>query len=163
MNLSRAILITLVLAALVALHFTLRPLLDWRAGVDFLVIGILMVAVRVRPGTAAVVGLLLGAVVDAMTPEALGSGALAMTLMAFGASRLKAAFFADDLGINAVFVFLGKLSFDVVATLAEGRLRGMTLVWQLLAWTPLSALATAAAGVLVLAVVRPALEARRTR
>jgi hypothetical protein len=35
---------------LVALHFTLRPLLDWRAGVDFLVIGVLMVAVRVRPG-----------------------------------------------------------------------------------------------------------------
>lgn len=163
MNFSRAILITLVLAALVALHFTLRPLLDWRAGVDFLVIGVLMVAVRVRPGTAAIVGLLLGAVVDAMTPEALGAGALAMTLMAFGASRLKAAFFADDLGLNVVFVFLGKMAFDVVATLAEGRLRGMTLVWQLLAWTPLSALATAAAGVVVLALVRPALEARRTR
>jgi rod shape-determining protein MreD len=163
MNISRAILITLVLATLVALHFTLRPLLDWRAGVDFLVIGVLMVAVRVRPGTAAIVGLLLGAVVDAMTPEALGAGALAMTLMAFGASRLKAAFFADDLGLNAVFVFLGKLTFDVVATLAEGRLRGMTLVWQLVAWTPLSALATAAAGVVVLAVVRPALEARRER
>ncbi len=161
MNVSRAVLVTLVLALLVTLHFTLRPLLDWRAGVDFLVIGALVVAVRVRPGTAAVVGLLLGAATDAMTPEALGAGALAMTLMAFGASRLKSAFFADDLMLNAVFVFLGKLFFDVVSLLAEGRLRGMTLVWQLIAWTPLSALATAAAGLLVLAMVRPGLERRR--
>jgi len=35
------------------------------------------------------------------------------------------------------------------------------LVWQLLAWTPLSALATALVGVVILAVVRPALERRR--
>lgn len=163
MNVSRAILVTLVLALLIALHFTLRPLLDWRAGVDFLVIGALVVAVRVRPGTAAVVGLLLGVATDAMTPEALGAGALAMTVMSFGASRLKSAFFADDLLLNAVFIFLGKLFFDVVSVLAEGRLGGMTLLWQLVAWTPLSALATAAVGMLVLAMVRPGLEQRRAR
>jgi rod shape-determining protein MreD len=160
-NFSRSLVIALMLALLVTLHFTLRPLLDWRAGVDFLVIGVLLVAVRVRPGGAAVVGLALGAAVDAMNPEALGAGALAMTSMAFGASRLKAAFFADDLGLNAVFVFLGKVFFDIVATLAEGRLSGMTLVWQLVAWTPLSALATAAVGLIVLAAVRPAFEERR--
>ena len=163
MNASRAILVTLVVALLMALHFTLRPLLDWRAGVDFLVIGALVVAVRVRPGTAAVVGLLLGAATDAMTPEALGAGALAMTVMAFGASRLKSAFFADDLMLNAVFIFLGKLFFDVVSVLAEGRLRGLALLWQLIAWTPLSALATAAVGMLVVALVRPGLEQRRTQ
>ena len=152
-----------MLVLLVTLHFTLRPLLDWRAGVDFLVIGVLVIAVRVRPGMAAVVGLLLGAAIDAMSPEALGAGALAMTLMAFGASRLKTAFFADDLGLNAVFVFLGKVFYDVVSTLAEGRLSGMTLVWQLVAWTPLSALVTAAVGLLVLAALRPAAVERRFR
>jgi rod shape-determining protein MreD len=162
-NFSRAIVLTLMLVLLVALHFTLRPLLDWRAGVDFLVIGVLVIAVRVRPGMAAVVGLLLGAAIDAMSPEALGAGALAMTLMAFGASRLKTAFFADDLGLNAVFVFLGKVFYDVVSTLAEGRLSGMTLVWQLVAWTPLSALVTAAVGLVVLAAVRPATAERRFR
>jgi rod shape-determining protein MreD len=161
MNLQRAVIVTLVLALLVVLHFTLRPLLDWRAGVDFLVIGALVVAVRVRPGTAAVIGLLLGVATDAMTPEALGAGALAMTLMSFGASRLKAAFFADDLMLNAIFIFLGKLFFDVVSVLAESRVGGMALVWQLIAWTPLSALATAAVGLVVLALVRPALEQRR--
>jgi rod shape-determining protein MreD len=108
-------------------------------------------------------GQLLGAAIDAMSPEALGAGALAMTLMAFGASRLKTAFFADDLGLNAVFVFLGKVFYDVVSTLAEGRLSGMTLVWQLVAWTPLSALVTAAVGLVVLAAVRPATAERRFR
>jgi len=160
-NFSRSLVIALMLALLVTLHFTLRPLLDWRAGVDFLVIGVLLVAVRVRPGVAAVLGLALGAAVDAMNPEAMGAGALAMTLMAFAASRLKAAFFADDLGLNAVFVFLGKVFFDIVATFAEGRLSGMTLLWQLIAWTPLSAVATAAVGLVVLAAVRPAFEERR--
>lgn len=161
MNFTRTLVVTLMLAFLVTLHFTLRPLLDWRAGVDFLVIGVLLVAVRARPGFAAVVGLLLGAAMDAMSPEALGAGALAMTLMAFGASRLKAAFFADDIGLNAVFVFLGKVFYDVVATLAEGRLSGMTLLWQLVAWTPLSAVATAAVGLVVFTVVRPVFAERR--
>lgn len=161
MNVTRAILVTFVLAILVTMHFTLRPLLDWRAGVDFLVIGVLVVAVRVRPATAAIVGFLLGLTVDAMAPEALGAAALAMTLTGFGASRLKAAFFADDLGLLAVFVFLGKVFFDVVSVLAGGQLGGMTLVWQLIAWTPLSALATAVVGLVVMAIVRPALDSRR--
>lgn len=161
MNLTRRVLLAVMLVLLVALHFTLRPLLDWRAGVDFLVIAVLLVAVRVRPGMAAIVGLLVGTAVDSITPEALGSGALAMTLVGFGASRLKAAFFTDELGLNAIFVFLGKLVFDWVAIVAEGRLSGMTMVWQLLAWTPLSAVATAAVGLLVLGAVRPSAPERR--
>jgi rod shape-determining protein MreD len=160
-NVTRRVLLAVMLVLLVALHFTLRPLLDWRAGVDFLVIAVLLVAVRVRPGMAALVGLLVGTAVDSITPEALGAGALAMTVVAFSASRLKAAFFTDELGLNATFVFLGKLAFDWIAIVAEGRLSGMTMVWQLLAWTPLSALATAAVGLLVLGAVRPAAPERR--
>ncbi|MBX3172881.1 MAG: rod shape-determining protein MreD [Gemmatimonadaceae bacterium] len=163
MNWSRGILVAVVLVLMVALHFTLRPLLDWRAGVDFLVIGVLLVAVRARPAVASVVGFCVGLVLDAMTPEALGAGALAMTLMAFGASRLKAAFFVDDLALTAVFVFLGKLAFDLISIVAEQRLGGSALVWQLVAWTPASALATALVGLVVAAVLRPALDQRRTR
>lgn len=161
MTFTRRLMLATMLVALVALHFTLRPLLDWRAGVDFLVIAVLLVAVRVRPGAAALVGLLVGTAMDSMTPEALGAGALAMTLMAFLASRLKAAFFTDELGLNAAFVFLGKLVYDWVSLVAEGRLTGMSLVWQAVAWTPLSALATAAVGLLVLGAARPAVSERR--
>lgn len=161
MSFSRRLLLAVVLALLVTLHFTLRPLLDWRAGVDFLVIGVLLIAVRVRPGAAALTGLLVGTAIDSMTPEALGAGALAMSLVGFFASRLKAAFFTDELGLNAIFVFLGKLAYDWVSVIVEGRLTGMNLVWQLIAWTPLSALATAAVGLVVLGAVRPESPHRR--
>lgn len=163
MNWSRGVLVGAVLVMMVALHFTLRPLLDWRAGVDFLVIGVLLVAVRARPAVASVVGFAAGLILDAMTPEALGAGALAMTLMAFGASRLKAAFFVDNLALTAVSVFLGKVAFDLISIIAEQRLGGAALLWQLLAWTPASALATALVGLLIAAVLRPALDERRTR
>lgn len=158
----RSVGVALMLVVLIALHFTLRPLLDWRAGVDFVVIGTLVVAVRVRPGAAALVGFALGLATDAMAPTALGAGTLAMTLIGFTASRLKGAFFADDLLLNAIFVFGGKALFDVVYLLAEGRLGGMDLLWQLLLWTPLSALATAVVGLVVLALLRPTAAERRS-
>jgi rod shape-determining protein MreD len=163
MNFPRTLVVSVALLVLVVLHFTLRPLLDWRAGVDFLVIGVLLVAVRARPGAAAVVGLLLGLVLDSMNPEALGAGALGMTVTAFAASRLKGVFFADALGLNAIFVFGGKVVFDVIAIVAEGRLGIGSLAWQLLLWTPLSALATAVVGVVVMAIVRPSIDERRFR
>ena len=154
--------VTVVTVALIALHFTLRPLLDWRAGVDFLLIALLVLSVRTRPGTAAVAGFVMGLVADAMAPEALGAGALSLTVVGFTASRLKAAFFADNVGVNAVFVFLGKCAADVVFVLAEQRLGGGALLAQLLLWTPLAAVFTALVGLVVLALVRPTLERRRS-
>jgi rod shape-determining protein MreD len=153
--------VTVVTLALIALHFTLRPILDWRAGVDFLLIALLVLAVRTRPGVAALAGFLLGLVSDAMSPEALGAGALALTVVGFAASRLKAAFFADNVLVNAVFVFVGKLAADVIFMLAEQRLGGGALLAQLLLWTPLAAVLTALVGLVVLALVRPTLERRR--
>jgi rod shape-determining protein MreD len=153
--------VTVVILAMIGLHFTLRPILDWRAGVDFLVIALLVLAVRTRPGTAAVAGFILGLVSDAMTPEALGAGALAFTIVGFSASRLKAAFFADNVAVNAVFVFVGKLSADIIFLLAEQRLGGGALLAQLLIWTPLAAVVTSLVGLVVLALVRPTLERRR--
>jgi rod shape-determining protein MreD len=153
--------VTVLILVLIALHFTLRPILDWRAGIDFLVIALLVLSVRTRPGTAAVVGFLMGLVSDAMAPEALGAGALSLTVVGFAASRLKAAFFADSVGVNAVYVFLGKLAADIVFLLAEQRLGGGALLAQLLVWTPLAAVVTSLVGLVVLALVRPTLERRR--
>lgn len=157
----RTIGVVLMVVLLVALQFTLRPLLDWRAGVDFLVIGVLVVAVRVRPGAAALAGFALGLMTDAMAPTSLGAATLALTVIGFGASRLKAAFFADDMFLNAIFVFVGKALFDVIYLLAEGRLGGSALLWQLVLWTPLASTATAIVGLVVLALVRPPIPLRR--
>jgi rod shape-determining protein MreD len=158
---SRSLVVALLVVLLVALQYTLRPILDWRASVDFLVIAVLLVAVRVRPGTAAVVGFLVGLVSDALTPEAFGAGALAMTLVGFTASQLKATFFADNVLLNAVFVFVGKVAFDAIFLVSERRLDGLALVAQLLLWTPLAALLTAVVGLVVMALARPTLERRR--
>jgi rod shape-determining protein MreD len=156
-NIGRTIWMLVVFVLLVALHFTLRPLLAWRAPIDFLVIALLLVAVRSRPGVAALAGFVLGLLADSLTPGAFGAGALSMTIVGFGASWLKAAFFADNVLLNGVFIFAGKWAFDVIFLLAEHRLTGTTLLVQVLFWSPVAAAATAIAGLLVLLSVRPVL------
>jgi rod shape-determining protein MreD len=147
----------LAFTILVLLHYTLRPLLGWRAPLDFLVIAALLVAVRVRPGVAAVVGCVIGLAADSLTPSAFGAGALALTTVTFGASWLKAVFFADNLFLNGFFFFAGKWAYDVVRLLAERRLGGFELFMEAFAWSPLAAALTAFAGVVLLVLMRPLL------
>lgn len=157
MNLSGFLRATLAVTVLVVLHFTLRPLLGWRAPIDFLVIATLIASVRLRPGVAALLGLALGFAADAMTPSAFGSGALALSVVAFAASWLKAVFFADNVALGAVFFFAGKWTFDALYLVSERRLGGAELVVQLLLWSPIAATVTAVAGLLLLLLLRPVL------
>ena len=157
MNLWRPLRFAIAFAILLLLHYPLRPLLGWRAEMDFLVIALLLAAVRVRPGAAAAVGFVLGLMSDAPTPEAMGSAALALSAIGFAASWMKAAFFADNLALNAFFFFLGKWMFDVVYLMAERRVQGTALAMELLVWSPLAAAVTALAGVVLLLVMRPLL------
>jgi rod shape-determining protein MreD len=143
---------------LVLLHFTLRPLLGWRAPIDFLLLAVLTASVRVRPAWAVVIGFTVGLVADSLAPDSFGAGAFAMIFVAYLASWLKAVFFADSLPLNAIFFFAGKWLFDIIFFVAEHRLTGIELVQQLFLWSPLSAAATAIAGVLVLLLMRPFLE-----
>lgn len=143
---------------LVVLHYTVRPLLGWRAEIDFLTIALLLAAVRVRPGTAALIGCALGLLSDSMTPGSFGAGALAMSLVGFAASWLKAVFFADNLALNGFFFFAGRWMFAVIYTLAERQSHGVEMLQQLFVWAPLSAAATAVAGVVFLVLMRPLLE-----
>ena len=149
--------VALVVLALLVLQFTVGPFLGWRAPIDFLTIAVLLAAVRVRPGAAALIGLVLGLIADSLTPSAFGSGALALTLVAYGASTLKAVFFADNAALSALFVFAGKWIFDVVYLVSERRVRGAELVVQLLLWSPLAATATAITALLLLVALRPAI------
>jgi rod shape-determining protein MreD len=162
MSWARSLRTLIAFAILVSLHFTLRPLLGWRAAPDFLVIALLLASVRVRPGIAAFVGLGIGLLVDAMSPSSFGAAALAMATVGFVAAWLKAVFFADNLALNGFFFFLGKWVFDILYLVGERRVGGEELAMQLLLWSPLAAAVTAIAGVLLLVMMRPMLETSPT-
>src|SRR5690606_4656060 len=152
--------VALLCIALVALHYTLRPLLGWRASPDFLIVALLVLAVRLRPGAAAVSGLLIGLLSDALAPGHMGSAALAMCLIGFSASWLKAMFFADNIALTGFFFFMGKWVFNLLQMLAEGTFGSPGFAMDALLWSPLSAAVTAAMGVFLLLLLRPLLEVR---
>jgi rod shape-determining protein MreD len=145
-------------AALLVLHYSLRPLMGWRTPVDFLLIGVLLVSVRVRPGTAALLGCFAGIAADALSPSSFGAAAIAMTCVGFGASWLKASFFDEHIALNALFLLLGKLGFDAVYLFAERRLSVGQVLMQLGVWSLLSAVVTAVAGLAILVLFRPIID-----
>jgi len=155
MNMGRVFWIGAWVAGLIVLQYTVRPLLGWRVQVDFLIVALLMVSVRSRPAVAAFCGFALGVVTDSLTPEAFGAGALAMTVVGFLASWLKAAFFTENLVLNAIFVFAGKWAFDIAYLSASHRAGGTDFVVQVLVWSPLAAALTAIVGIGVLVASRP--------
>jgi rod shape-determining protein MreD len=147
---------------LIMLHYTVRPLLGWRAPIDFMLIAALFGAVRMRPGVAAMYGLFLGLISDALAVNGFGAAALGMTIVAYTASWLKAVFFADNLALNAFFLFVGKWLFDMIVVLAGRRIVGSELAMQIFVWSPLAAALTAVAGAIVLTMLRPIMELRPT-
>jgi rod shape-determining protein MreD len=140
---------------LVIAQYTLRPLIGGRAQVDFLAIAVLFSAVRLRPGAAALLGFVVGLMVDCLAPGSFGAAALAFTLVGYAASWLKAVFFADHIALTGLFVFGGKWLFEALYLLAGPRVGSIDLVLQLLLWVPLAAALTAVVAVLLLTLFRP--------
>jgi rod shape-determining protein MreD len=159
-NWTAAVRIGIVCVILIVMHYTLRPLLAWRASIDFLLIALVFGAVRMRPAAAAIYGFILGLATDSLSLGVFGAGALAATIVGFSASWLKAVFFADNLALNAFFLFVGKWLFDLVYVLMEQRMHGIEMLMQIVVWSPLAAAVTAVAGVIAITVLRPILEVR---
>jgi rod shape-determining protein MreD len=159
-NWAAAVRVGIVCVILIVMHYTLRPLLAWRASIDFLLIALVFGAVRMRPAAAAIYGFILGLATDSLSLGVFGAGALAATIVGFSASWLKAVFFADNLALNAFFLFVGKWLFDLVYVLMERRMHGMEMFMQIIVWSPLAAAVTAVAGVIAITVLRPILEVR---
>jgi rod shape-determining protein MreD len=150
-----------VVLLLVVLHFTVRPWLgNPRAAPDFLLLALLVYAIRARPGAAAVAGFAVGLLGDALTPVAFGAGALAHTVVGYLAAWGKAVFFAENLAVNAGFFFAGTWIRDLLVLVGSGHLEGTDLLWQLVVWSPLKAATTALVGVVVLVVFRRSLAIR---
>lgn len=158
MSVKRLLKGTAIFVLLVVLHYSVRPLLGSRVTMDFLVIAVLLLSVRMRPGAAAILGFFSGLVADSLTPLSFGAGALALAVLGYGASWLKAVFFADNVLLHAIFFFAGKWAYDVLYLVAERRIDLGNLPAQLFVWSPLSALATALAGVIIIVMFRTTLE-----
>lgn len=141
-------------ALLAALHFYVRPRLwDSRAAPDFLLLALMLVAIRARPGVAAVVGFVVGMISDVLTPAGFGAGALAHTVVGYLAALGRSVFFPDNLLVNAGLFAAGVMLRNTLMLLASGTPAGQ-LSSALLVWAPLQALTTAVAGVVILLLFR---------
>jgi rod shape-determining protein MreD len=150
-----------VFLLLILLHYTVRPLVGARISLDFMVVAVLLLAVQVRPGVAALIGFAVGLVADSMTPLSFGAGALALSAVGSIASWLKTTVFGDNFLLQVVFLAAGKWAFDILYLVVERRLGLADLAVQLVLWSPLSAIATGLAGTLVIMLFRISMESRR--
>lgn len=150
-----------VLLILVVLHFTVPPFLgDRRVAPDFLLLALLVYAIRARPGDAAVAGFLVGLLADALTPVAFGAGVLAHTVVGYLAAWGKAVFFAENVVVTTGFFLAGTWLRDVLVLIAGRHVAETVLLWQIGFWSPLKALMTALVGMVVLLLFRRWLQMR---
>lgn len=146
---------------LVALQFSVRNRLGAdRVAPDFLLLALLIYTIRARPGASAAAGFLIGVLGDALTPASFGAGALAHTVVGYLSSRAKSVFFAENILVNGGLFLAATWLRNFIVALASGKLGGPQLVWELLVWSPLEGLTTAATGVLMLVLFRPWLAIR---
>lgn len=144
----------LLLLLLVVLQFYVRPRL-WgaRASPDFLLIGLMLFAMRSSPGAAAMLGFFVGLIGDTFTPARFGAGALAHTVVGYLAAWGRAVFFADNLLVNAGFVAAGLWLRDLIVLTASGTDQRQ-LITQLMLYSPVQALTTAGCALIVLFMFR---------
>jgi rod shape-determining protein MreD len=144
----------LVMLFLLTLQFYLRPRLgSARVSPDFLLIGLMLFAMRSGAGAGAVAGFLIGMIEDSLTPARFGAGALAHTLVGYFAAWGRAVFFADNMLVNAAFVAVGLWFRDLVVLVTSGT-EHRQLFTELTLYSPLQALTTAGFALLVLIIFR---------
>jgi rod shape-determining protein MreD len=144
----------LVMLLLLVLQFYLRPRLwDARISPDFLLIALMLFAMRSRPGVAALAGFAVGLIADTLTPARFGAGALAHTLVAYLGSWGRSVFFADNILVNAAFVAAGLWVRDLIVLVASGT-GHRPILTELTLYSPLQALTTAGFALLVLITFR---------
>jgi rod shape-determining protein MreD len=146
--------LVLVMALLVVLQFYLRPRL-WNARVspDFMLIALMLYAMRSGAGSAAVAGFVVGLIEDTLTPARFGAAALAHTLVGYFAALGRSVFFADNMLVNAAFVAVGLWFRDLLVLVTSGT-DHRQLLTELALYSPLQALTTAGFALLVLITFR---------
>jgi rod shape-determining protein MreD len=152
--------LVLVLLLLLVLQFYLRPRL-WNARVspDFLLIGLMLFAMRSGSGAGALAGFLVGLIEDTLTPARFGAATLAHTIVGYLAAWGRAVFFADNMLVNAGFVAVGLWLRDLIVLVASDT-DHKQLLTELTLYSPIQALTTAVFALVVLATFRAVFSVR---
>jgi rod shape-determining protein MreD len=144
----------MVMLVLLVLQFYVRPRLgNARISPDFLLIGLMLFAMRSGAGAGAVAGFLVGLIEDTLTPARFGAGALAHTLVGYFAAWGRSVFFADNMLVNAAFVAVGLWFRDLIMLVTSGS-EHPHLLAELTLYSPLQALTTAGFALLLLVTFR---------
>jgi rod shape-determining protein MreD len=150
----------LVVLILLTLHFYVRPRFGTpRYAPDFIAIGVLLFALRARPGQAALTGLFAGLLTDSLTPAKFGAGMLANTVVGYLAAWGRSVFFADNLLVTGGFFAVGTWLRNLLVLLASGTPMGQ-LWMEAGVWSTLQALSTAVVGVVIAMFLRGWLDLR---
>jgi rod shape-determining protein MreD len=114
----------LFIAVLVVLHFMLHLAFGFgRAAPDLLTVAALLGARRLPGAGAALLGLVLGILNDALSIVAFGAAAVALTAVSYIGSRTRDMFEGESLLFGMVYLFVGKWlhdSFYFLLNLARG-------------------------------------------
>lgn len=140
---------------LVVLHFVLRVGLGLGPlAPDLLVVALLLASRRMRAGPAAGLGLPLGVLEGAMNPLLLGPASLAQVVLGYFGSRSKEAVAGDSPGMLVLYLFAGKVVYDVLVYLVLALEGSAGSAVKLMLQTPLAALYAAFAGLAAVAAYR---------
>ena len=141
-------------ALLLVAHFVLHLALGLGATApDLLTAALLLAARRVRGAAAAVIGLGLGILSDALSASSFGADAVALTVLGYLGARSRDLFDGDSLLFVGVYLFLGKWLHDALYWVLASELRGNAMA-QLVIQAPLAALSTAIGGTIALLIYR---------
>lgn len=141
---------------LVLIHLVLRVTLGLgELAPDLLTVAVLLGARAARPSLAAMLGLVLGILRDALAVGGMGSAAVVLTVLGYLGARTQDLFEGESVVFAALYLFLGKWLHDSVYwLLRRGPVREGDLVEVLLIAQPIAALYAAAAGVALLVLFR---------
>lgn len=143
---------------LVFMHFVLRVGfgLEERSP-DLLTVATLFAARRLRSTGAALLGLLLGVLADALSLIAFGASAVALSIVGFLGARSRDMFEGDSILFVTIYLFIGVWLREAIQALVSRQ----GIEWSMLYTSaPVSALYAAVAGIIALGVFRAVADER---
>ncbi len=147
----------LFIGLLVLVHFILHLGLGLGASAPDLLTVAVLLAARVLPGApAALLGLLLGLLQDALSLLSVGAEAVTQAVIGFAGAHSRDFFVGESAAFVGIYLFVGKWVHDVLFYLLARPGGGTEVLSRLLLQAPLAALYAAVCGVVALLVYRAA-------